>query len=166
MREFVRMRLFVEGSIMPTSYIDVTPLIYKKEEIEGLYISMSGDVYSSRHSRVRGFTNTVIKCNYTLRANYPCVIYRETDTRSVRRFSVHIACASTFSPIEEMTHIRGVPDSVLQLSKADVETLMFLYNTLQVNHINHCRGDYAINNLEWVTARANIDAYHEYAGFK
>lgn len=161
MLEFAYKRLFTDG--IQKRYVNVTPLIYKDKIVEEFYLDSKGDIYSSRNKLVKNLDNTVIKCKYTIRAKYPCMVYRERITTIMKRLSVHIAVASTFHPIHKLDEIRGVPDNILKLAKTDNETLMFLYNTLQVNHINHIKHDYSPTNLEWVTARANIDCYQEHA---
>lgn len=162
MFNFTPMRLYPGVNFAFEPVVFVTPLIYKNSIVEDLYLDMNGDVYTTRYASSKGLRDTVSKRKYTYRAKYPCVIYRDKKTNTTKRLSVHVAVASTFKPIHTLYEIPGVPQNILKLSKNCNETLMFLYHTLQVNHIDHVRDNFVPENLEWVTAHDNTESYKKY----
>lgn len=146
--------------------IQVVPLLYKGEEYPQLFLDSDGHVYTGRARDLNYRSEVWIKrCTYNYHAGYPCVIWLNHGTGIRHRLRVHIAVASTFIPINKLNYVKGVPNAIVKLSKSDEETLKFLYDTLQVNHIDHDRSNYSIQNLEWITGRGNIDAYRKHAGY-
>jgi hypothetical protein len=143
-------------------HIRVTQAMYDMSPIEGVMVSEEGKLYVCPRDKL-GILSYTLRAVSVQLGRYPFI--RRMIGFANRNFRVHRIVACTLNPIENLDCIRGVPDEILKTAKRDPASMLYLYHSLQVNHINHDPSDYSPSNLEWCTAFENHRAYHEHAGF-
>lgn len=141
--------------------IPVTQAMYGQHAVPNVWISKDLKLYWASPLFVRGAR--LLRPIAISQGGYPHI--RRRVDGAMKNYRVHRIVACTFLPIDKQESIRGVPAKILEAAKQDIESLVYLYNSLQVNHINHIRTNYSVENLEWCTAQENTNAYHQHAGF-
>jgi hypothetical protein len=70
---------------------------------------------------------------------------------------MHRVMAETFIPLPKPKNIsKGAWENTPEETKAHIKLLM------SVNHIDHDKTNYNVDNLEWVSAKGNADAREEF----
>jgi hypothetical protein len=134
--------------------------------VKQLYVGEDHEIYKLDASLSNAYRKPIVEmANYTDCKNYYCVKIR-TPNYVMKNFKVHRIVASTLLPIELLDSAPlGILQSDWNILKKMKNFMSTLYGMLQVNHIDHDTYNYKLENLEWCTGRANINAYHDHAGF-
>lgn len=128
----------------------VYPLIYKGVAYPEYGIdSSTGRVWSKK----RGFWTPRAE-SVSGKSPYPKLCIRDDFGRS-KNIMVHVAAHETLNPITPTPP--GVTKKEWKVTPQSVKNLM--RDLWQVNHIDHNHLNFHPDNLEWVTADENVEAY-------
>lgn len=128
---------------------------YNGEKINQFYLDDDGNVYSG----LRYADNwCVCKMTPSIRNGYPFINMTKDGHR--KPYNIHRIVASTFHKLDENFVPEGISKESWDVVKRFPDVLKYIYDqALQVNHIDHNRGNYHPSNLEWTTPKQNQKAY-------
>lgn len=143
------------------------PFIYQGKVWDKYTITATGEVYSYKRNR-RVKMNIHKKQNNTGRGDYPAVSLTSPDKRradgtfKTQLIPLHIALAESFL-IDTLPLPLGITETAWRRTPRVVkEFLRKRRNMYEVNHINHDKYDYSLENLEWVTSEENTQKSADY----
>ena len=160
------------------------PLVYQGRVWDGYTIIENGEVYSYRKNfrkpRICKHTGRVFptplkgkKKLLTIcskknggRGDYPAIGIRRTDSSGRvdgnQLVPIHIALAETFK-MNDLPLPEGVTENEYKRASRSIKNLFEKRrNFHEVNHINHDKSDYSLENLEWVTSQENSQKSADY----
>ena len=150
--------------------IKLTKAKYNGEFIDSRFTMYVGENSCIYHQLVRTKNIDGIEAYEFVEVNnsdvrgYPSI--RTTINGVKKNFKVHRIVASTLLELSIIDKAPlGIDQSDWNIIKTMKNFMGTMYDMLQVNHIDHDTYNFEIDNLEWCTGKANIDAYHGYAGF-
>jgi len=160
------------------------PLVYQGRVWDGYTITKNGEVYSYRNNRMKlkhhkrkqlicERTGSVLPTPLTGekrpikicskknggRGAYPAIGIRRTDSSGRvdgnQLVPIHIALAETFK-MNDLPLPEGVTENEYKGLPMSVKILFASRRNFHVvNHINHDKSDFSLDNLEWVTYQEN-----------
>jgi hypothetical protein len=138
--------------------------IYRGEIVEGYFVLEDGRILSDKQSRGRELR----ELSWHLRGNgdamYPSVnlyLRRYSPTS----MSVHRLVAETYVP--KLDKPLGVPSEDWDITPESVKLVWSKIATeMCVNHIDHDKENFHPSNLEWVTARENVEKRDQFYSAK
>jgi len=151
-------------------FIKLTKAKYNGEFIDSrytMYVAENSRIY---HQLIRTKTidgieaHEFVEVNSTVERDYPTI---RTKINGVNKnFKIHRIVASTLLDlsITDKSPL-GIDQNDWNILKTMKNFMGTMYDMLQVNHIDHDTYNFDVKNLEWCTGKANINAYHEHAGF-
>ena len=133
-----------------TQTIECKPLVRMGEVIDGYYLSRDGDFISTkRNEPIQRIPNISGK------SEYPHLVISHNG-KSLDCV-MHRVMAETFIPLPR-------PKTISKEAWANTpeETKTYIKLRMSVNHIDHDKTNYNVDNLEWVTAKENADAREDF----
>lgn len=158
------------------------PLVYQGRVWDGYTITKNGEVYSYRNNRRSKRSRRQLICRRTGRVfptpltgnkrllkiiskrnggrgDYPAVGIRRTNSSGHvdgnQLVPMHIALAETFL-IDRLPLPEGVTENEYKYASRSIKNLLASRRNFHVvNHINHDKSDFSLENLEWVTYQEN-----------
>jgi hypothetical protein len=132
----------------------VTPLVYKQKKYDHYGVcSDTGKIFSSKTGRWRALATKV-----SGKSPYPQTRIKHRFCTKAKTISVHVAVQETLNP-----NTPQLPDvSEHDWNQTPVSVKMQCRELWQVNHIDHNPRNFHPGNLEWSTAKQNVQSYLQF----